>query len=103
MTRELNVIDKAIVVDVLIDGDGWARRCAGARAVVEQGVIAALCGVACRVSDGGGDRDGGAGSRRIEADVDAIIEHGLGHGACEQGIAVLVGDGDGVTYYGARA
>ncbi|MBW8186746.1 hypothetical protein, partial [Shewanella nanhaiensis] len=60
LTRELNVIDKAIVVDVLIDGDSWAGGGAAARAVVEQGVIAALCSVASRVGDGGGDRDGGA-------------------------------------------
>ncbi|MEC4729155.1 hypothetical protein HWQ46_27040, partial [Shewanella sp. D64] len=60
-------------------------------------------GVACWVSDGCGNRDGGAGGRCIETDINAVIEHGLGDRAAEQFVTILVGDSDSVTYRGASA
>ena len=103
LTLELSVINGAIVVDVFINDDGWAGRCAGARAVIEHRTVTAFAAVASRVSHGRGDDQVSAGCRWVNSDRKAIVYHVLRHWAVEDDVAVLVRDGDSVTHFSARA
>ncbi|CZF87047.1 hypothetical protein GMA8713_05089 [Grimontia marina] len=103
VTIELIAIDVAVVVGILINDHSWRRRCAAACAVIQGSRVRAFSGVARRVSDRGGDVQLGAGRRGGHRQVKAIVQHVLGHRAGEQGVAILVGDHNGVTHRSAGA
>ncbi|MBW8186714.1 hypothetical protein, partial [Shewanella nanhaiensis] len=86
MTIKLSVVDEAIVVDVLIDGDGWAGGGAAADTVIQGRAVITGGGVTRRVGDGGGHHEVSAGNRGVDGQGEAISEHRLSDGAAEQGV-----------------
>ncbi|CZF87110.1 hypothetical protein GMA8713_05156 [Grimontia marina] len=101
LAAELAIVDVTIIVGIFGNLDGRRSRCAGALAVIQGGGVTAGGSVATGVGHGSRQGQAGASGWRGQRQRQAIVQHVLGNGGAVHLIAILVGDNDGVTHFGA--